>query len=98
MEIDNLTGLLDLELFSDEVGIRKPNPDLMLAAVKKLGVTAQNSWFIGDKLNRDILGARRAGLGKAILMSSAAGPGQPVRGVAPDAVIDSLTELLSLIN
>lgn len=97
MRIDGLTGLLDVEFFSDEVGLRKPNPDFMLAALTKLGVSPEDAWFIGDKFNRDILGARRAAMGKAILMSSAAGPGRAVRGVEPDLVIDSLSDLLPLL-
>ncbi|MGH8888261.1 MAG: HAD family hydrolase [Acidothermaceae bacterium] len=97
MRIDKLDGLLDVELFSDETGIRKPNPDFMLDALIRLDAAPAQSWFVGDKLNRDILGARRAGMGKAVLMSSPAGPGKPVRGVAPDVVLDSLTELLSLM-
>jgi len=97
MRIDKLDGLLDVELFSDETGIRKPNPDFIVDALTRLGTQAAQSWFVGDKLNRDILGARRAGMAKAILMSSPAGPGKPVRDVAPDIVLDSLTELLSLM-
>lgn len=97
MGIDGLTGLLDIELFSDEVGLRKPNPDFMLTALTKLDVAPAEAWFVGDKFNRDILGARRAAIGKAILMSSAAGPGRPVRAIEPDLVIDSLSDLLPLL-
>jgi N-acetyl-D-muramate 6-phosphate phosphatase len=97
MRLDGLDGLLDVELFSDETGIRKPNPDFMLDALKRLDAPAADSWFIGDKLNRDILGARRANMGKAVLVSSQAGPGKPVRGIEPDVVVDSLTELLTLM-
>jgi FMN phosphatase YigB (HAD superfamily) len=97
MKLDGLDGLLDVEMFSDETGTRKPNPYFLREALDRLGATAEDSWLVGDKLNRDILGARRANIGKAILMSSAAGPGTPVRGVEPDVVVDSLTDLLSLL-
>lgn len=97
MRRDRLTGLLDAELFSDEVGMRKPNPGFILAATRALDVQPADCWFVGDKLNRDILGARRAGLAKAVLMSSAAGAGRAVRGVEPDCVVDSPTQLLSLL-
>lgn len=96
MRADDLTGLLDVELFSDEAGLRKPNPEFILSAVEALGVRAEDAWFVGDKFDRDLLGARRAGLGKTVLMSSAAGPGRPVRGVRPDFVIDTPTDLLAL--
>ena len=98
MKLDGLSGLLDVELFSDETGLRKPNPGFVLAAVDALGTSAGEAWFVGDKLNRDVLGARRAGLAKALLMSSPAGPGHPVRGIVPDVVIDSPTDLLALVT
>lgn len=95
---DQLTGLFDTELFSDEVGLRKPNPEFVSVALDALDVKPGEAWFVGDKLNRDILGARRASLAKAILMSSPDGPGRQVRGVEPDAVIDALTDLLSMLS
>lgn len=97
MRNDRLDDLFDVVLFSDEVGVRKPNPEFVRRALEAVGVRAADAWFVGDKLNRDILGARRGGVGKAILMSSTAGAGRPVRGVEPDVVVDSLTELLDLL-
>jgi hypothetical protein len=53
---------------------------------------------VGDKYNRDILGARRAHLGAAVLMTSRGGPGTPVRDIQPDAEVGSPTELLALLG
>jgi HAD superfamily hydrolase (TIGR01549 family) len=51
----------------DEVARAKPNPDLFLAAIRALGVSAQETFVVGDSL-WDMLGARRAGaLGIGVL-------------------------------
>lgn len=98
LRADRLTGLFDTEIYSDEVGIRKPDPEIMLTAVRAVGADPAATWFVGDKYNRDILGARRAGLGAAVLMSSPGGPGTPVRGIEADAEIASPMELLALFQ
>ena len=50
-----------------EVARAKPNPDLFLAAIEALGVTARETFVVGDSL-WDMLGARRAGaLGIGVL-------------------------------
>lgn len=95
---DGLTGLLDVELYSDEVGYRKPGPTLLREALTAVGVDAADAWFVGDKIDRDVLAARRAGIGTAVLMRTAAGPGTRLRGVVPDHEVDSLTELAGLLG
>ena len=66
-------GNLDMERYfdfvviSEEVGVRKPNPEIFRIALEQAGTTAGRSLFLGDKLNTDIIGAARAGL-RAILI------------------------------
>lgn len=47
---------------SEEVGVKKPNPEIFLFALKKAGATAQESLMIGDEMAVDIDGARAAGI------------------------------------
>jgi putative hydrolase of the HAD superfamily len=47
---------------SAEYGIRKPNPMLFEAAIKKMGIFPHEIWFAGDRLDNDIIGARNSGL------------------------------------
>lgn len=47
---------------SEEVGVKKPNPEIFLFALKKVGATAQESLMIGDEMAVDIDGARAAGI------------------------------------
>lgn len=94
-------GLADrfaAQFYSDEEGVRKPNPALAHRAVAELGVDPRDCWFVGDTVTRDVLVARRAGLGAAILMRSlrVERPPHP-DGVAPDAVVADPGELHRLL-
>ena len=61
---------------SEEVGVKKPNPEIFLYALKKAGATADESLMIGDEMAVDIDGARAAGMDQLLLNAS----GQPVHG------------------
>ena len=47
---------------SEEINIKKPNPEIFLYALKKAGATAEESLMIGDEMAVDIDGARAAGI------------------------------------
>ena len=47
---------------SEEVGVKKPNPEIFLYALRKANATAQESIVIGDEMAVDIDGARAAGI------------------------------------
>ena len=58
-------GLLSLfdELFiSCELGLKKPDPALYELACQRLKVSPSSALMVGDSLEDDVLGARRAGL------------------------------------
>ena len=61
---------------SEEVGVKKPNPEIFLYALKKAGATADESLMIGDEMAVDIDGARAAGMDQLLFNAS----GQPVHG------------------
>jgi HAD superfamily hydrolase (TIGR01509 family) len=94
-----LAGRFVAQFYSDEEGIRKPNPELARRAVAAVGVPAAECWFVGDTLSRDVLVARRAGIGAAILMRSlrVERPPHP-DGVAPDASVADPVELHALLR
>lgn len=100
-EILEETGLdqyLSVVVFSDEVGIRKPNPDILLLASTSLDASPHETWYVGDTVDRDILCARRAGLARAILMTkNTPSAGLPVRA-EPDDVVHTAGELLELVR
>lgn len=95
------TGLvkqLALQVYSDEVGLRKPNPEMILLATRALGVPVEQTWYVGDNFDRDIVCGRRAGVGGLILMEAPATYDRPyvVRAV-PDAIVPGAAELRSLL-
>ena len=47
---------------SEEVGVKKPNPEIFLYALRKAHATAEESLMIGDEMAVDIDGARAAGI------------------------------------
>jgi len=52
----------DATVFSDEVGWLKPDQRIFKAAAEKLGVEAGNIVHIGDDPERDVWGAKQAGM------------------------------------
>jgi putative hydrolase of the HAD superfamily len=62
----------DLMLFSDEAGVRKPNPEIFQIAARKLQVKPCNIVHVGDNLKSDVWGAQNAGF-KAIFLATTEG-------------------------
>ena len=80
--------------FSDEVGLRKPDPRLFHATLTALGVGPAQSVHVGDDPMADVAGAKRAGL-RAIHLRR--GAGAPAAAEA-DATIGSLRELPAVLS
>jgi len=76
-------GLADAFRFvlsSADVSSRKPSLPIFETALRRLGVGAAETWFVGDTFEEDIVGAKAAGL-------------QPIwfsNGAPVDSVIDHL--------
>lgn len=66
---------------------RKPNPGMLLAAARDLGLDLAGSALIGDGA-RDIVAARAAGVDTAIRIATLGAPDRGDGG--PDAVLDSV--------
>lgn len=47
---------------SDEVGWRKPHPEIFTRALDRVGVGAAEALFVGDRADIDVVGAQRAGM------------------------------------
>jgi HAD superfamily hydrolase (TIGR01549 family) len=88
---------LAAQVYSDEAGVRKPNPDLFASAAGLLGADLGRCWYVGDTIDRDVLGARRAGVAKVILLPSRQ-TGRGLDAIAePDATIARPSDLLALL-
>jgi putative hydrolase of the HAD superfamily len=85
-------GLLDCfaaTAFSDEVGVRKPDPAIFAHALRAVGGQARAAVHVGDDPILDVRGARGAGM-RVIQVTTGA---PPAAAEAPDAVIARLAEL-----
>jgi putative hydrolase of the HAD superfamily len=60
-------GLFDAEVFSNAVGLAKPDPRIYLHCCEVLGVEPKEAVFVGDGANDELAGARRVGM-EAILI------------------------------
>ncbi len=80
----------------DSLPEKKPHPMPLLHAAEKLGVKPEDSVMIGDSKS-DVKAARAAGF-QIICMTYGYNHGEDIRNYSPDAVIDSMTELASLIS
>jgi putative hydrolase of the HAD superfamily len=95
-----IAPLLDAQVFSVELGVCKPEPEIYLAACDRLGVDARECVYVGDGGSRELSGAEAVGM-------------TAVRLAAPDLSdhlvfdqdrafhgrsVTSLTEILTLID
>lgn len=85
-------------VLSCEYGRRKPDPAIFHYAARMVKAPTSECVYIGDRINRDILGARRAGYRLAIQILHDYPHGEIDEGAVPDAVIKDMTELLEIIQ
>jgi putative hydrolase of the HAD superfamily len=62
VETSGLAPLLDVAVFSEELGVSKPQPEIFLHALRQLGVAPENAMFVGDRLESDVQGAANVGM------------------------------------
>jgi putative hydrolase of the HAD superfamily len=88
--------------FSDEAGIRKPDPRVFRWTLNKLGARPEHSAHVGDNLAADVGGAQAAGSRGIHLANGApaplSDPGADDPGVRPDATIRGFDELLATLE
>ncbi len=91
-----LGPLLDLVLAYEDVTRQKPDPEVVLLALQRLGAGANEALFVGDS-DRDILAARAAGVDVALYLPDRNRrfyDDQLVRSWNPGRVIRDFRELL----
>ncbi|MFP7761966.1 HAD family hydrolase [Marisediminicola sp. LYQ85] len=70
LERHGLSSHIGVQIYSDEVGMRKPHPGMVQLAATALGTTAERCWFVGDTVDRDVVAGRRASVGAVVLTRS----------------------------
>ena len=62
LEEMGLAERLDVAVFSSDVGLRKPRPEIFERALVELGVAPERTLFVGDRLREDVGGAHELGM------------------------------------
>ena len=70
LKADGLEQYFDSVVLSSVTGIRKPDPEMYFMGCRELGLAPGECASIADNLNRDITGAKAAGIGANILFIS----------------------------
>ena len=85
-------------VLSSIYGRRKPDPAIFFYAARMANVSTKACIYIGDKINRDVLGSKRAGYRLSVQINHVYGIKEIDEGAIPDAVIHDMTELIPLIE
>jgi putative hydrolase of the HAD superfamily len=83
----------DAAVFSCQLGVAKPDPEIYLAAVGALGGSPEQCVYVGDGADRELAGA--AALGMTVIRTIEHSDTDPSW---PGATISSLAELLPLLG
>ncbi len=81
--------------YAHKCSCRKPEPGLILKAVKEMNIDLKRSYLVGDKTG-DILAGERAGV-RTILVKTGYGGGDGKYPMRPDHVAKNLTEAVDII-
>ena len=93
-----LQHFFDVVIISEEYNTQKPDEKLFKEAVKKLSLKPSEVMMVGDRVDKDISGANKAGLTSVQVLYPEVDEKPPEKKLEyPDYVIGRLSELLDLI-
>jgi putative hydrolase of the HAD superfamily len=97
LEEDGLAKYFKSVALSSVLGIRKPDPAIYHYATNQAGVKPERSAYVGDNLNRDVVGTREAGFGLVIILLDEEDSNKELDiQTKPDLVIHKLNDLLDI--
>ena len=74
--------------------IGKPQPEMMIQAMQRLGSTPQNTAVLGDRLDTDILGGQNAGLTTLLVLSGVTSREAVLAdSIQPDYIFEDIREI-----
>jgi putative hydrolase of the HAD superfamily len=85
-------------VLSSEYGRRKPDPAIFHYAARLSNTATSECIYIGDRIARDIVGAKRAGFKLAIQIRHDFNHGESDDGAVPDFIVNNMYELLELLK
>jgi len=85
-------------VLSSEYKRRKPDPSIFHYAARLAISPTSECIYIGDRIARDIVGAKRAGFKLAIQIQHDFKHGEQDDGATPDLILTNMTELLDVLR
>jgi putative hydrolase of the HAD superfamily len=92
---DGVAELVDAIVFSSEVGLRKPAPQIYQAVLDRLAVEPGNALFVGDRVREDIVGPSALGMRTCLVTYFRVDDGDHTLA---DAVASSPGEVLATVD
>ena len=92
-----LTRCMDAIVTSSQLGVRKPHPAIFERVLAELGVSPEETLFVGDKVREDVEGPKALGM-RAVLTHQFRQEEFDGSQTAPDHVIGSLQELVPYVD
>ena len=92
MRTHKIDKYFDHAMFSSEFPRRKPHPSIYAEMLRKLDISASEAFFIGDRIEIDVLGAKASGIFAILIKKHGRDYGDLSM---PDLIIDNLSELLN---
>jgi FMN phosphatase YigB (HAD superfamily)/sugar phosphate isomerase/epimerase len=98
LDEQGISGCFEVIILSCLVGIRKPDPSILLEATKRMVIEPENCAYIGNKLDRDVDSSRKAGFSKSIILLDSEDGEQYTTNpaAAPQHYISNLVDLLDI--
>ena len=93
-----ISNYFDPVVLSSIYGRRKPDPAIFHYAARLANMPTGGCAYVGDRIARDIVGARQAGFRLAVQIINDFDHGEKDDGVEPDAVITDMMELLDILK
>jgi HAD superfamily hydrolase (TIGR01509 family) len=90
-----LNQLFDARVYSSDVGVAKPHPQIFRVALEQLGVAAPDAVYVGDRLVPDVGGAQAVGMKAVLIEVTHRVETHPT--IVPDARIKELPELCDVL-
>ena len=95
LEEMGLRSRLDAIVFSSEIGVRKPRPEIFYRALDELEVEPARAVFVGDRLHTDVAGARDLGMTTIQAMWFRA---EEEEGLEPDHRAFTMVDVLNIVD
>ncbi|HEX55491.1 MAG: haloacid dehalogenase [Candidatus Altiarchaeales archaeon] len=94
-----LQHFFDSVIISEEIGIEKPNPEMFKIAARKIKCKPEEAIMVGDRIDKDIVGANKVGMLTVQLMHGKHMDEIPKNpDEEPDYIISNLRDILKVLK